>query len=249
AVVGAVVVVAAGVTMAVNIIGDTRADTRILAMAQSELTPSLHDAARDCLAFNAAAKADAEGEARGHFAGPMATTDLAVAAERGDETAVLLMNDREYLACERSAPDGREPTGGMSSGRWKNRDWVPGPVQRLSMTSTEMQGGDVTVIGRVSSRVHRLVLDHGDGHQTPARLKRGVFGLISDGHRVRQDAALVTYDADGKEIGREPLFRPLEEGEDGRCYVNPAGDVVFGKKGTGCLRAEPWSRYLDTTRQ
>ncbi len=99
-----------------------------------------------------------------------------VATERGDHALLLFMNDVGYATCDlRSAGRNREVFGGISVDPWPHGEWLPGPVQRLLLTSTEHDGGDVSVSGRVSERVQRLVLDHGDGHTTTARLSGGAF--------------------------------------------------------------------------
>lgn len=234
ALVAAAVVAAAGATATVNSLD--RGPTRILAMGQSEFTPSLLEAAEECLRMNTQMAANDQP------AGPTAMADLAVAAQRGDVSAVLFLNPSGYLACESSTPSGGEPTGGASGGPWESWDWLPGQVQRLLLTSTDIEGGDVTVIGRVSDHVHNLVLNHGDGHTTSARLDEGLFGLISDGHPVKKNAELISYDANGTEIGRNRLFQPSDPPGEGRCYVNPAGNVVYGKPGPSCLPAQPRTR-------
>jgi hypothetical protein len=102
------------------------------------------------------------------------------------------------------------------------------------------------VIGRASARVKRLVLEHGDGRTTAARLKDGAFGLVSTGGPVRADAKLVSYDAHGNELGRMPLFD-----RDERCYADPAGRVLYPihvprdappPDPATCLPTEPWGR-------
>jgi hypothetical protein len=103
-----------------------------------------------------------------------------------------------------------------------------------------MDGGDVAVTGRVSARVHRLVLEHGDGHTTAARLTDGVFGLLTEGANVNKDAELVSYDAKGTEIDRRLLFRPSNQFD--HCYADSSGTVVYGEPGTDCQPAELWSR-------
>jgi hypothetical protein len=133
---------------------------------------------------------------------------------------------------------GREVLGGVGSEAWPHRDWLPGPVQRLSVSSTELDSGAVSVLGRVSARVHRLVLEHGNGATTTARLAGGAFGLLSRADDVRPGAELVSYDAQGREIDRQPLFTPLDTFP--HCYTDPAGQVIYGTPGPGCRPADPW---------
>jgi hypothetical protein len=130
----------------------------------------------------------------------------------------------------------------MSADPWPHGEWLPGPVQRLLLTSTAHDGGDVSVSGRVSDRVQRLVLDHGDGRTTTARLSRGVFGLMTADARLKvgDDPQLVSYDDRGVEIDRRPLFQPEDELD--RCYTTPSGDLIYGRPAGNCLPAEAWRR-------
>ncbi|MCA2218544.1 hypothetical protein [Jidongwangia harbinensis] len=163
-----------------------------------------------------------------------------MAARRDHRAVAVFLTPIGYFTCDLSGtPDGVESSGSAGGERWLSRDWMPGPVQRLSASSTEIDGGEVIVAGRVSDRVRRLVLDHGNGHTTVARLERGVFGLISDGE-VAETAELVAYTADGGEAGRRRLFPPT--GADRRCYVDPSGTVVHGDPDPPCRPAEPWTR-------
>ncbi|MEU7906609.1 hypothetical protein [Actinoplanes sp. NPDC049118] len=130
-------------------------------------------------------------------------------------------------------------SGGTSGECWRSRDWMPGPVQVVSLSSTEVDGGEVIVAGRVSDRVQRLVLDHGNGRTTTARVERGVFGLISGGS-VTKNAELVSIGEGGGGIGRRRLLRSFDRVD--RCYADPSGEVVYGEAGSQCLPAEPWTR-------
>lgn len=56
--------------------------------------------------------------------------------------------------------------------------------------------------------------------------------------RVTQDAALVGYDASGREIGRVALFAPHRQ-TDG-CFTDPAGNIGYGTAGNTCCPAFPW---------
>ncbi|MFG1890367.1 hypothetical protein ACGFIR_21175 [Micromonospora sp. NPDC049051] len=170
-------------------------------------------------------------------------TDLAVATERGSRALVLFMNDVGYATCDvRAAGPRREPSGGLSADRWPHGEWLPGPVQRLLLTSTEHDGGDVSVSGRVSGRVNRLVLDHGDGRTTAARLSGGAFGLMTTGARLRADdrPELISYDDRGAVLDRRPLFQA--ENQLDRCYTTPSGALIYGRSATNCLPAEAWRR-------
>jgi hypothetical protein len=103
-----------------------------------------------------------------------------------------------------------------------------------------MDGGSVSVLGRVSARVDRLVLEHGNGRTTTARLRDGAFGIISRTDDVRKDAELVSYDRAGREIDRRLLFQFSEEYD--HCYTDPDGTVIYGEPGPDCRPADPWDR-------
>ncbi|MFG3419831.1 hypothetical protein ACIBTZ_23075 [Micromonospora sp. NPDC049460] len=223
----ALAVVAAG--FAVRAPSDAET-VEVLAMGYGELSPSLRAAARQCLAWSP----------RDPDVAPT-MTDLAVAAERGDRAVVFFLAETGYVTCDVHRSAGAEVSGGLSIDRWPAHDLLPGPVQRLLLTSTKRSGGDVTVSGRVSSRVARLVLEHGDGKTTAARISDGVFAVMTVGADLDEDGAqLVSYDAAGTEIDRRRLFQPSDEFD--HCYVDPAGTVVYGRPGGDCRPAEPWGR-------
>ncbi|MDG4796409.1 hypothetical protein [Micromonospora sp. WMMD1082] len=222
---------------------------RYLAFGPDELSPTLRQSAERCLALG-------DDPARM----PVTIADLAVAVERGDHAALMFLTDDHYLACDfwdpphQPWPDGGAPSPRLASPArstavassvddptWRG-DWLPGPVQRLLLTSTDPDGGEVVAIGRVGARVHRLVIEHADGRTAPARISGGAFGLIADDGDIRDDggADLVAYDRAGVEIDRRPLFTPFDQL--GRCYVDPAGAVVYGDPGPTCQPAEPWHR-------
>ncbi|GAA2605462.1 hypothetical protein GCM10010399_40600 [Dactylosporangium fulvum] len=206
---------------------------QVLALGPGELSPSLRPAVEHCL----------EWAGNAHGVRSLTTDDLVVGAQSGDHTAVLFLTEDRYFACDLWTPWFQGVSGGTSTDtdgeEWRH-DWLPGPVERLSMTSTDADGGEVVVVGRVSARVHRLVLDHGNGTRTPARIANGAFGLISEDGDVRwaDNPELVSYDGDGKEIDRRSLLAPFRGGD--RCYTDPTGAVVLGKPGPACLPAEPW---------
>ena len=225
--------------------------TQILAMGPRELSPELKRGAEQCLKWYAqpssppnlatsqpgtanAATPGAAVEARV----PVSMNDVAVASRQGDKTAILFLTDVGYLACDITEAFGREISGGLSTNHWQHRDWLPGPVQRLGLSSTGVDGGDVAVLGRVSSRVHRLMLERGNGKSTAARLSGGAFGILTTTDDVQMDAELVSYDAEGDEIDRRPLFVDSRSFE--RCYTDPAGKVIYGEPGSDCLPADPW---------
>jgi len=236
----AAVVAVAGVALTHQVRDD---GTQILAMGPGELSPELKRGAEQCLKWYAqhSSPPDFAAPQPGAVveAGvPVSMNDVAVASRQGDKTAILFLNDVGYLACDITETFGLENSGGLSNDQWQHRDWLPGPVQRLSLSSTELDGGDVVVLGRVSSRVHRLMLERGNGKSTTARLSEGAFGILTTTDDVQRDAELVSYDAEGDEIDRRPLFADSRSFE--HCYTDPAGKVIYGEPGSDCLPADPW---------
>lgn len=244
--VAVVAVTAVVATSAVALVGrsglpgaDPTSGIELLAMGPTELSPTLHTSVEQCLKWrvqqpvsepteNSADGGDASGGDQLDGASWPAVTvdDLAVAAQRDDTAALLFLTETGYFTCDVRFRAGREPTGGLGgAAHWPQRDWLPGPVQWLSLGSAEADGGDVTVSGRISVRVHRLVLEHGDGGSTTARLASGVFGLVTKGAEVNRNAELVSYDADRNEIDRRLLFQGDRELE--HCYVDPSGRIVY----------------------
>jgi hypothetical protein len=207
--------------------------TRIVALGPGELDQDLRAAVQQCLTWNRAVGREPEEV-------PVTAADVAVATRIGGESAVLFLTDDGYFACGVTRKRGEETSGGHNSSKWPHREWLPGPVQRLSLSSSEFDGGQVSVLGRVSARVDRLVLEHGTGRRTTARLRQGTFGLISRTDDVRRNAELVSYDAAGREIDRRLLFQASEELP--HCYTDPAGRVIYGDPGPDCRPADPWDR-------
>lgn len=225
----ATAVVAIGGSLLLAMPGDQDGE-QLLAMGPGELSPTVRPTVQQCLEWNAQ-----------HERVPVSLPDLAVAAHRDHRTVALFLTDSGYLACDVSAPPGKEPTGGTATAReWPYGDLLPGPVDRLLLSSSDKDGGEVSVGGRVSARVDRLVLEHGNGHATAARLADGVFGLLSEGADVEPDAELVSYDASGREIDRRPLFQRTDQLD--RCYTDPSGEVIYGRPGPDCRPAEHWTR-------
>lgn len=215
---------------------------QVLAMGPGELSPTLRDAAERCLQWNSPERQRQTRQNESEQPVPVSLADLAVAIERDGRALVLFMNDVGYATCDVESPGTEQESGGGATKPWPHGDLLPGPVQRLLLTSTEFDGGDVSASGRVAERVHRLVLDHGDGDTTAARLSGGAFGLMTSGARLKagNGPTLVSYDANGVEIDRRPLFQAEDELE--RCYADPDGEPIYGKPTTGCLPAEKWRR-------
>ena len=234
--VAAVLTLIAGVTLAFQVRQDGRSE--ILAMSPGELDPALRSAAKQCLTWMDPASRDPSDKTT--FI-PVSLADVTMAARQDDRSVIMFMNRTGQVGCQvTEAAWGREVSGGLSGGAWEHREWLPGPVEPLLLSSSEFNGGAVSALGRVSARVHRMVLEHGTGRTTVARLSGGVFGLLTKTDDVRPGAALVSYDAEGREIDRRPLFHPA--GEVDRCYTDPAGKVIYGPPGPNCLPADPWTR-------
>lgn len=231
----AVLVLVAAVTVALEVRHER--GTQVLALGPGELDPSLRRAAERCVEMMAP-RPDA-GAPQPAFV-PVSPADVTIASRQGSLVAVLFLTEAGYMACELQLAFGRPLGAGVGGEAWPHRGWLPGPVERLSLQSTESSGGTVSVLGRVSARVHRLVLEHGTGRTTTARLRGGAFGLISRTGDVREDAELVSYDAAGREIDRRPLFQ--HSGEFPHRYTDPAGTVIYGEPGPDCLPTDPWPR-------
>ncbi|MFY1685417.1 hypothetical protein ACN265_28250 [Micromonospora sp. WMMD730] len=235
--VAALLVVASG---AVAVVSDRPegSTVQVLAMGAGELSPSLRRAAERCLQWNSPQRQTQRDPQEPPV--PVSLADLAVGIERGGRALVLFMNDVGYATCDVEWAGTARESGGGTVEPWPHGELLPGPVQRLLLTSTEADGGDVSVSGRVGSRVHRLVLDHGDGHTTAARLLRGAFGLMTSDARLSAGDApeLVSYDATGTEIDRRPLFQAEDELE--HCYTDPVGKRIYGRPASGCRPAEKW---------
>jgi hypothetical protein len=225
--------IAGGVTTAAMIRSDDPA--QVLAFGPAVLSPELAAAVDKCLFYNSAESKDPSSLAHDPQL-RVTKDDLVVSVQHGDSRAVAFVTDEGYLACQYK--DAGEGSSGISVDRWlpQRRDWLPGPAERLLLMSTEPDGGDVTVIGRVSANVGRLVLEYGNGHTSEARFGSGMFALLSDGTPVTSDAALVSYDTAGREIGRLALFQPRD---DDACFTDPAGNV-YGKAGDNCRPAFRW---------
>lgn len=53
-------------------------------------------------------------------------------------------------------------------------------------------------------------------------------------------AQLVSYDDQGMEIDRRPLFQAEDQLD--HCYATPSGTLIYGKPATNCLPTEAWQR-------
>ncbi|WP_433204238.1 hypothetical protein ACQP00_35570 [Dactylosporangium sp. CS-047395] len=192
----------------------------VIAMGPDEPLPQLRKATAACLDWN-----------RNHYQPlPVDPPDLAVAGSDGQVGFLLYINHTGYLACTIDHIDDPGRGGGFDTEGWIDPTTVPGPVQTLLGSASEDFGGTVALAGRVSDRVVKLVLEHGDGHATTARIEHGAFGLIADG--VRGNAELVAYDAAGAEIYRAPRLAPRPDRKEECRPVPPA---------PSCAKPEPWA--------
>jgi hypothetical protein len=223
---------AAVMLIAAGVLAVRTPDDQILAMTTAEMNSPLRSAAQQCLTWN---RDDIFPSTE---RGLVDSADVVLSARQGHRAAVMFLNDTGYLACEVTDEPWSDISGGLSVERWTHRDWVPGPVQILILTSSDADGGAVTVLGRVSSRAGRVTLEHGTGRTTDARLEGGVFGLLSSSGDVREDADLVTYDTAGRVIDRRKLLRPRPD----TCWTGPDGTIFYGSPGPACGKAEPWVR-------
>ncbi|MBB2944120.1 hypothetical protein FB565_003849 [Actinoplanes lutulentus] len=240
----AAVSLAAAGAVAAPLLGDDPAPATTLAMGPSELTSSLAETASDCLAGY---PDDPMFAHMPRF--PVAAGDLAVAAEHSGRAMAIYLADDGFLSCHTVREGDNEESGGFSIDEWHDRkDWLPGPVQLIDYGSSGHESGWVFAAGRVSARVDRLVLEHGNGASTEARLSQGAFGLVTTTEDVGPEAKLVAYDAAGEVVERDRFFAPLSMRD--QCYAAPDGTVIYpaetGKEGapgeTDCLAAEPWVR-------
>lgn len=209
--------------------------SQVLAFGPGTLSPELTSAVDQCLRNNAPQHLDPSSPDDTPLT--VRKGDLAVGVQNGDDRALAFVTDEGYLTCQYT--DRGEGSGGMAQDRWtpQRREWLPGPVERLLLMSTDVDSGDVTVIGRASAEVRRVVLEYGNGHTSEARLDNGMFALLSDGERVTGRAVLVSHDADDRVIGRMSLFGFHR---DESCFTDPAGNVVYGKADGPCHPAFHW---------
>jgi hypothetical protein len=225
--VAAAAVVAVAAVPASRVVRDQPGGEQVLAMSTAEITPSLREALVECV------KASAHrNELDPSPPPPVAMADLGVAAQRDGETVAIFLRPDGYLSC------GAEGDFVTSVGYddWTSREWLPGPVDVLATSTTELDGGELSMAGRVSERVHRLVLEHGDGRTTTARIRNGLFGVLTGDESAHKNAELVSYDRAGMEIGRTSVYHQAD-----RCYVDPEGTVLYEGAGP-CLPANLWGR-------
>jgi hypothetical protein len=224
------VAVAAAVTAGSGLLGRDDGQPDVLAFGTAAVSPRLQQVIDFC-------------RERAQLVEPGSKPRLVNRGEAGQYAIAVFLTDTRMISC-----DGSPTGGGGSYGPYKQPHWLPGPISVEGVGSTEWGGGDVFLAGRVSGRVGRVELHHGDGRVTIARLNEGTFAVATDGaHIGAGKAVLVTYDKAGTVIDRRAaLF--LDNTfvtADGRfvetCWTDPAGTPVYGAAaGSDCKPAESW---------
>ncbi|MET7951633.1 hypothetical protein [Micromonospora sp. NPDC005324] len=206
--------------------GDSPGD--VLAFGTAAVSPRLQQAIDTCR------------ERVSQVAGTGVELKLANSGEAGDYAVAVFLTDTRMLVCD-AGPNG----GGGQYGPYKQATWLPGPI---SVESFSTNDGDVLTAGRISDRVDRVELDHGDGTRTRARLNDGTFAVATHNAGIKEGAAtLITYDKQGKVIDRrspEFLANTLTTKDKKyaeTCWTDPTGKAVYGTPGNDCKPAEPWN--------
>lgn len=174
-------------------------------------------------------------------------------AERDGTRAIVIyrMGERLYFcSMEPTTPPSDEWSSSLGSSELPT--WLPGPISAESASSSEPWGGESALAGFVSRRVAKVILDHGNGHHSTARLANGTFVVVSEGDVADRRGELISYDDQGREIDRRPAFDLGPVGTS--CWVDPQGTVVlYGKEvkdatappSVNCGKAEPWAAPTD----
>jgi hypothetical protein len=222
---------AAAALVAADVIpGRDRPQPDVVALGDEALSPLVRDAGNLCLTHAREAMNDRW---------PLNERPTMVNyAEYRDRAVVIYRTGAKMIICtmEPTVPPSDELSSSM--GLLEPGEWLPGPIAAEGATSTELDGGDVSVAGRVSRRVARVLLDDGAGNTVAARLADGTFAVVSDRPIRRDRGVLISYDRAGTELDRRPaldLRGPKEH-----CYADPTGRVVYGTAEPNCRTAERW---------
>jgi hypothetical protein len=198
----------------------------VIAFGTAAVSPGLQQAIKICR------------ERVAQVVGPGVEPKLVNRGEAGDNAVAVFLTDTRMLVCHAQ----RNGAGG-SYGPYKQANWLPGPISVESSSG----GGDFIVAGRISARVDRVELDHGDGTRTRARLSEGTFAVATFNAGIKEGmAVLITYDKAGNVIDRrspEFLANTLTTKDHGyaeTCWTDPKGKAVYGSLGSDCKPAEPW---------
>jgi hypothetical protein len=220
---GLAVIAAAGVAALLPY----RDDSQTLAYSGGAVSPEVQRAADQCIEDN-----------RAHpDSGTGADLTLVNLLGRNGTAAVVYTSPGGMVYCFNSSQ-----TSGRSMASQAVSNWLPGPIEIGSATSTEAEGPSdyFAVAGRVSGRAARVVLDHGNGLQTTANLAGGTFIVIAEGEVDTIPSTLVTYDGAGAEIDRRAAWAGSLD-EQTSCRTDPSGAVIKGSvAGTDCRPGEAW---------
>jgi hypothetical protein len=233
---GLAVTVGIATFVAVDPLGGART-TETLAYSGGAVPPEVRRAADQCLADNRGIDDDSaipDAARGGRIGGDL---ELVNFLGRRGEVAVVFTTGTATVYCF-NQPE----RGGRSASRTAVSNWLPGPIVIEGGSSAEIEGSSdrFALGGRVSPRVGRVVLDHGNGRTTEANLAGGTFTVINDGAVEVEASVLVTYDRAGAVIDRRPGWAELTE-QTSTCYTDPAGRVVTGSMpGADCRPAEAW---------
>jgi len=223
------VAVVAAAAVAAGTLGHDPGRPRVFAFGVGAVSPRLRQAIDLCTD-------------RARQVEPGTTPRLVNRGEAGDYAIAVFLTPTRMITCDTG------PTGaGLNYGPYGQQNWLPGPISVQGAGSTEANGGDVFVAGRISARVARVELAHGDGSATVARLSDGTFAVATNGAHIAAGAALlVSYDRGGQVIDRRPALylENTRSTPDGRyaetCWLDPAGTAVYGVAGPDCGQAERW---------
>lgn len=213
-----------------------------LALGPGELSPTLEAVVGHCVDQ----RDDLARSAPSWGLPAVAPGDVALAAESKGQAMALFVNERGFFACAlnqiaRPIVGVRIQAGGATTGGpWEGtRHWLPGPVQVMMSGISDISGPvELSLVGRVSSRVTRLTAEDGT-HTVTAHLANGLFGLLATTDEVAREGNLVAYDAAGEVIYKRPLSLATEPD---RCWTGPTGQVLYPGGPPGkCLPAEPWN--------
>jgi hypothetical protein len=225
---GLVLIAGAAIALAADTGSGSDDGSEVYALGDGVLSQRAREAGRQCLqSIRDADRDDPLGERWPTWPANATPTLLNYTEQPGQSAFAIYRTGSQLIYCEvfpgttfgRGA-DGPWVTGSM--GFLDASPWLPGPIHRDVSVSSDRDGGHVKAAGRVSKRVAQVTLDDGAGHRSTARVAHGTFIVFSDGRLAAGKAELISYDAAGTEIDRQPaLDRPT-----GRCYVDPAGNLV-----------------------
>lgn len=229
--------------------GGERPEIQVVALGTGVLSPTVRRTGDLCLTNTWQQLNDPDHPSEYTFRWPEgARPSLVNYAEREDWAITVYRLDRTMIWCSMTPtiPPSDEWSSSLSYGPAPS--WLPGAVSSASSGHSDADGGQSHVAGYVSRRVAKVVLDDGQGHRSTARLAEGTFAVLSDGALAPGKGQLISYDEQGREIDRRPVFDLGPVGTS--CWIDPAGKVVvygMDRKNAptpspaGCGKAEPWA--------